>query len=471
MHAERTAQVPVEAPGRRAAQTADQRGVGRRAYPQRREAAREQLLKREAVRVVDHLLQGGLIGHVVGHGDGGAVGRAHAAGREHVADEQRAAAVGAEHPEPGVRVPVEDAQGHGLAGVARVGVGLYASREGVAEVAEQLQVIVDLRIAPGLRAVGPDVRVASSDERDGVAARRGPVGPARVAVLDAEVGEPGGAERQADVAGEPGRLPVAGAVHAGVELHRAARASVLELEVHHPGDRVRAVLGRRAVAQHFDLPEGNRGDGGDVGALRAERHAVAAVPVDDRRPVAALAVDEDQRVVGGEVAQHRGADHRRVAADRLTVDAERRNDGAKLVVQVARAPAEEVRGRQHVHRDRRLGGAARLGAGADDHRLLGEPREQVPHLRRRQPQRLDLGRRHTEGPAQLLGQRARRRALHLPLRSVVLKLRARIHRERGRSGQEHGHHQGRAPARTSGRRCGFRAIDALADRGRGTLTG
>ena len=170
-------------------------------------------------------------------------------------------------------------------------------------------------------------------------------------------------------------------VHPGVELDAAAGAGVLELEVHHAGDGVRAVLRRRAVAQHLDLPQRNRGYGRDVGRLRAERYAVTTVPVDYRRAVTALAVDEDQRMVRRQVAQHGGADHGRAAADRLRVGVERGYERAEVVLQVARPLTDEVCGRQHVYRDCGLGGAARLRAGADDHRLLREAGEQAPHLR------------------------------------------------------------------------------------------
>ena len=44
------------------------------------------------------------------------------------------------------------------------------------------------------------------------------------------------------------------------------------------GDGVRAVMGRRAVAQHLDLAQRDGRNGGDVGALRPEGDAVAAVP-------------------------------------------------------------------------------------------------------------------------------------------------------------------------------------------------
>ena len=50
------------------------------------------------------------------------------------------------------------------------------------EVAEQLQIVVDVRVAPHLRTVGADVRVAGRDERHRVPAGGGPVGRVRVAV-------------------------------------------------------------------------------------------------------------------------------------------------------------------------------------------------------------------------------------------------------------------------------------------------
>ena len=286
------------------------------------------------------------------------------------------------------------------------------------------------------------------DERDRVPPRRRPVGRVRVAVLQAQVGKPACAERQADVAGELRRFAVSGAVHPGIQLDGPARAGVLELEVHHAGDGVGAVLRGRAVSQHLDLAERDGGDHGDVRALGAVRHTVAAVPFEHRGAVAALAVDEHQHVVGRQVAEHGGADHRRGALDGLRVRVERRDDRAELLLQVARSLPEEVGGGQDVHRHRRRGNAARLGAGADDDRLLPEAGEQGLHLGGRQSQGLDLGRRHTECAAQLLGERARL-SLHLFLRRLVPDFRSRIGSEQGPRRREHGQQQRNAPPRTS----------------------
>ena len=215
------------------------------------------------------------------------------------------------------------------------------------------------------------------------------------------------ADRQADVAGELRRFAVSGAVHPRVELDGPARAGVLELEVHHAGDGVGAVLRGRTVPQHLDLPQRDGGDHGYVGALRAVGHTVAAVPFEHRGAVPALAVDEHQHVVRRQVAEHGGADHRRCALDRLRVRIERRDDRAELLLQVARTLPEEVRGGQDVHRDRRRGGAPRLAAGADHDRFLPEAGEQALHLRGRQSQGLDFGRRHPERASQFFDERVR----------------------------------------------------------------
>ena len=95
----------------------------------------------------------------------------------------------------------------------------------------------------------------------------------------------------------------------------------------------------------------------------------------------ALAVDQDQHVVRSQVAEHGGTDHRRGALDGLRVAIERRDDGAELLLQVAPTLSEKIRGGQDVHRNRRLGNAAGLGAGANHDCLFPEAGEQGLHLR------------------------------------------------------------------------------------------
>ena len=118
--------------------------------------------------------------------------------------------------------------------------------------------------------------------------------------------------------------------------------------------------------------------------------------------MAALAVDQDQRMVWGQVAQHHRPDNRGRIADRLGVDVERRDHRAELILQVEGPLPGEVGGREHVNRHRRRGHRPRLRAGADDDRFLGKTGQQVLDLLGRQPERLDLVRRHPERAAERL---------------------------------------------------------------------
>ncbi len=247
--------VPGQAVGRNPAHAAEHRHVGNDAPELRCEAARRDLLKRKTVGVGEHLRQRVRIWHVVGdpHG-GGTVGRSHAFGGEHVADEQRPSAVERVDVLPRVGIPEVEALGHFLVRVVGVAVELHAIGEQIAEVAEQLQIVLDRRVAPDLHRIGHG-GVAGRDERRRIVSLHAAVGRVGVAVLEAEIGEPVGAEREPDVAGEGVRVAVPCAVGAGAELQAAAGAVVLEQEIQHPGDGVRPVLRRRAVAQHFHLPQ------------------------------------------------------------------------------------------------------------------------------------------------------------------------------------------------------------------------
>ena len=257
MGAHREARIPVEAGVGQAADAAHQRRVLRLAAEAGREAAGKAFVEREAVGIGPHGGQAGGVGDVVDdrHHRAAAGARLARLGPQPVAHEQRLSAVRAEDAAARIRVAEEEAAGHLLARVVRVGVELDAGGERVAEVPEQLQIVVDLRRAPDLRRVRHDVRVPRGEQRDGIAAGGAPVGGVRAAVLQAQVGEPGGAERQADVAGDMERLPVALLEGARVELERSAGVGVLELEVHDAGDGVRAVLGGRAVAPGVEPSE------------------------------------------------------------------------------------------------------------------------------------------------------------------------------------------------------------------------
>ena len=233
-------------------------------------------------------------------------------------------------------------------------VELHAVAEQVAEVGEELEVVVDLRRTPDLGRVA-DGGVAGGGERRRVAALGAAAGGVGVAVLHAEVDEPGPAERQAGVAGDRVRAAVARAERAAAQLEAAAGPVVLEQDVHHAGDRVRAVLRRGAVAQDLDLAQRDRRDGREVRPLGALLHAVGVVPGDDRSPVAAFPVDQQQRMVGREAAQMRRADDGGGVAVLLRIHVEGGQDGAQLVGEVGVALPDEVGGGDGVDRRRRIG--------------------------------------------------------------------------------------------------------------------
>ena len=131
---------------------------------------------------------------------------------------------------------------------------------------------------------------------------------------------------------------------------------------------------RRAVAQHLGLPYCNGGDDGEVRSLRAVGDTVAE-PGDDRRAMAPLAVDQEQRVIGRQVAQVRRTNDGRRVADRLNVDVEGGDHGPQLLRQLGSALGDEVIGPDDVDRHGRLDGRARLRSAADDDERRGDRAE------------------------------------------------------------------------------------------------
>ena len=108
----------------------------------RREAARkpvrraeEWLVEREAVWIAPDRGEGRRVRRAIGIGDRRAVRGSHALGGQHVADQQRVAAVAGVHAAAVVRVPEVEAADHLLGGVIGVAVKLGALSAG-AEVGE-----------------------------------------------------------------------------------------------------------------------------------------------------------------------------------------------------------------------------------------------------------------------------------------------------------------------------------------------
>ena len=141
--------VPGQAVLRGPAHAGHRRHIGDRPREARGEAARGDLLEVEAVRVGQYLRQGRLVRPVVGNRHRRTARRAVADAVlrvQYVADEQRLPAVEAEDVGAGIGIPVVEPLRRGLLGVVGVAVRLHPVGEQVAEVAEQLQVVVDPRM-------------------------------------------------------------------------------------------------------------------------------------------------------------------------------------------------------------------------------------------------------------------------------------------------------------------------------------
>ena len=295
--------------------------------------ARERLVEREAIRILEHprevlWIQYSATCHADCRASSGAIHDA-VLRIEHVAHQQRASAVRAVHARTRVRIAEIEPAVYPLAGIVGVGVYLLRAADELAEVAPELDVVVDPRTAPDLSRV-PHVRITVGDELLGVVPLHAAARRRAVAVFDAQVGESAFAERQADIARNREALAVASSVPARAELQAAARVGVFQDEVHHASDGIRTVLRGRAVVQHFGMPQRDRGNHRQVGALRAVEHGVRE-PVDDRGAVPPLAVDEHERVIGSEIPQACGPNNRPPVADRLRVHVERRDGITQLI--------------------------------------------------------------------------------------------------------------------------------------------
>ena len=240
----------------------------------------------------------------------------------------------------------------GAVRVSRGGIGIDAAGELVVAVQRDIDAVaggiaepvavVDAGAAVGAGAVGAGVVLIADREID----------PAPIAELPAIVA--------VDVLGEA----VTGGIGARLRGDIAA-GRVLEDDVDDAGNRVRAVLCRGAVAQHLDARDRRRRDQADVD--RGSAAEWAGIGEDVGGGVAALAVDQHQRLVGAEAAQVDGIGQRRDGgALRLAVGArEELNDG---VAQVVLAGGGERGAADDIDRAQALAGgdAGLAGAGDDD---------------------------------------------------------------------------------------------------------
>ncbi len=235
--------------------------------------------------------------------------------------------------------------------------------QGEVEVEAEMAVF-QVRLAPALHRIGHDqirVGVLEGDRIGALAAARGrvgsvPVGEQRQAALVTQ--------REAVPAADLATGPIAFAVFGQAQRQFPADA-VIQDDVDHPGDGVRAVLRRRAITQHFDALDRMHRNLRQVRPLRA-------ACAQQRRTVEAAAVDQHQGLVRRETPQ-RGRPHEHQAiVHRHALDHEGRHQLGQHVVEVGRLDRLDLFLREHVHRGQRveLGAVAAARAG-DDHRVQG----------------------------------------------------------------------------------------------------
>ena len=300
------------------------------------------------------------------------------------------------------RIAIEEAAVAFAFGVVTVGVELHAVGEIVAGVVEQGGAVT-VRNTPGLHhgafdggirdargeACGEGSCAFSASSRSAtedpiVVARigvvelaAGVVTPPALAVLDSALrellvepvagdgDEAAVAEGQTDVALDAVLRTVAFEVLTGVIDEADAFAVFLEVEVDHPGDGVRPVLGGSAVPQHFNASDCRGGDGGKVRALgtgTADLHQGGAVTT--------LTVHEHQGVVRGQTAKGCRTDEGRPVADRLPRHVVGRHQRLHEVVHVGVGRPFNGFCVKHVHRNGGIRCGPRLTTETGDHHLF-----------------------------------------------------------------------------------------------------
>ena len=247
-----------------------------------REPIGKQFLECEQIRILENPSQGIRLRHVLVDGHDRDLAAAQ------TADEQGLALVNAVHAVPLIGIAEVEPALHFLAGKVAVPVKFDIVVDGRAVIGKEFYVIANDGLAPGLGGIG-DV-LAQRDQACGIGALHSAVRLIRVAVLRAEV-YPSSIIAQADIARDAVGKSIAGLKDAGFELKRRAFVVVLELEVHHPGNGVRAVLRGRAVAQDFHALQCKGRNRGYVWPLRRVGYA-RGPPRDHGAAVAAFAIDE-----------------------------------------------------------------------------------------------------------------------------------------------------------------------------------
>ena len=234
------------------------------------------------------------------------------------------------------------------------GIGLAAVAEIEPEVAEQLEVARYFRGAPNLRSGSSNVGVAGVDQCLGVASLGAAAGRVGLLPLEAQVGEADVGEGEADVGGEGHRTAVAFDVLAPLGVNHRSLGVFPEYEVHDPGDGVGPVLSRCPVPEYLESIQRNRWYGRQVGSLGTARDPCAQ-QCDDRSPVTAFAVNENERGIRGQRPQRGRTNEGRGVADGLLGDVVRRHQRRDEFVHIGTAVGEKVVSADHVDRNGGVG--------------------------------------------------------------------------------------------------------------------
>ena len=269
----------------------------------------------------------------------------------------------------------------GIAGQGRAEVIARVEEQVVDPVARVAVDVVDVGRARGLLHAGSHQRALDRAEFRARVVQVGPqgavrveeagVGPALAAeavelAVEGHVDEALAAQVEALVQAGRGGLAVALEILAARGREAAAGRALLQDDVDHAGDGVRAVLGGGAVLQHFDVVDGPDGDEAEV---RGRRALIGAARVDGEvgRGVATLAVDQDQRVIGVQAAQRRRQGQRR-GVRAVALGVERGQGLGQGLHQVRLADPLQGFGADHLDRRGAVGGlhAGHAGAGDDD---------------------------------------------------------------------------------------------------------
>ncbi len=201
----------------------------------------------------------------------------------------------------------------------------------------------------------------------------GPVAPLTQGVFAGHGQEAVLAETEASPAADICRLPIdfaavqalgIGDMCAVTDVHAAAMIGFAQDDVDHARDRIGAILGRRAIPQDLNITDGTRGDRVEVDGGRAT--ADRAIDVHQRRDMAALAVDENQRLVWRQAAKRGRTDNVRPVIDCGLVEVEAWNGRAENLVQLDPAGFGQFLDRENVYRNSRFKRCAVGGAGPGD---------------------------------------------------------------------------------------------------------